>query len=192
MKRIATVIAIALMLCIGAYATPVSFVGNTTGVFSGVGTAPVFTPGNFSGTANPFLSVGGAGNNFGTLSLAPGATGFTGTFTLTINITAPGGTTPNPGVTTVTVFGDVNIGASPFINWTPNPINFSFSNGNQTGTFSIGLNTVSITPGQTGQAISGLIVAEATNNPVPEPASLVLMGSGLLTGGGVLRRKLLA
>jgi hypothetical protein len=35
-----------------------------------------------------------------------------------------------------------------------------------------------------------LLQSEQRHNPIPEPASIALLGSGLVTVGGVIRRKL--
>jgi hypothetical protein len=196
MKRIVAVAIFVLALSVGAFADEVTFSGTTTGIFSGSGTSTLgglsFGNGSFSGTTSGgFLAIGGVSSNFGTFSLTTAPQSYGGTFTVTLTFAAPGGNS-GPGSVTGSVIGVVTPGPAggAGVLFSFAPTTFTFNNGGQSGSFEVFLNSIGVNAGQTNQALSGFILAEARNKPVPEPASLFLLGSGLIGGATTLRRKL--
>jgi hypothetical protein len=204
MKRIVAVLVFVLALSVGAFADEVSFAGSTSGVFSVSSSSTLgglsFTGGSFSGTTlGGFAAVGGAGNNFGTFSLNSTNFTYSGNFNLTLTLSLPTGATGDCGSqcgsSTAVVAGKVSTtpklsGGAAVISFTPTT--FVFSNADQTGSLTLFLNNVSVAPNGPVQQLSGNIFADAVSNQVPEPASLFLLGTGLLSGGSLIRRKLIA
>jgi hypothetical protein len=160
--------------------------------YAGIGSMP--TPGsNF--------------NNLGSLALASGSDfNFTGnTFALRVTFTVPTtvvGTSGNSSVFSALLNGQVtsagagNTGGAT-LTFTNARQTFSFGTGAGAGTFVFTVNNVSVTQGRTVAITGDITEAQLLNGQqipfatVPEPSTVVLMGSGLLgvALAGLNRRK---
>ncbi len=197
--------ALAAVFAIGSAtmrADQMTFTGSTTGGFNGDSPSATdtvsgltFNAGNFnSTTSGNTASVGSTSTGtFGTLTLL-GTSGSTvkygGTaFTLLIDFTDPTGIIGGQSSSFVakvtgTVMDD-NGGVT--INFNPNKESYTFANGSDAGTFTLDLNNLSIQPGNTND-ISGTLTEKSTA-VTPEPNSLILPDTGLLSAAVMLMRR---
>jgi hypothetical protein len=175
-----------------ARADEVTISGSTTGFVTGV---PQLT---FAG--NPFFTnttalgtgaLSGA-NNLGTFSLSTDPLNpVAGAFTLNVTFTSPTGIAGGQGTTyTAVISGSVapnlNQGGVNINFDTNSPVVFTFDNGTTSGTFSVAVadlfvesgNQANVTAGTTGQ-----------QNAIPEPATLLLLGTGLTGVAAKLRKR---
>ena len=161
---------------------------------------------------NPVTPPGQSLNNLGSFFLDANvpATYDGNMFRLRITFTAPQGLTDDSRVFVADVLGtvrsdssggvrldfdqDINQGGILFtfndLNCEPNPFPGQAPPGQQVtcgqGSFRIRVNDVSINPGQTASLTGDIISAQQT--PIPEPATLLLLGSGL-SGFAAYRRR---
>jgi hypothetical protein len=199
-----------------ARADEVFIAGNTAGCF-GAGCTPgasatylglSYSNSTFAGTtANGFRGLGGNPNpganfnNLGSLTLSAAPNTYNGqTFTLQVTFTAPQGINGSNTATFVatltgTVVSDNEGGV--LLDFDNTPILFTFNDinceGNPSttcgqGQFFFSINDLAIDPGQTA-ALTGQITG-AQQTAIPEPATLILLGTGISgIAAGVRRRR---
>lgn len=152
-------------------------------------------------------------NNFGSFFLDPAVAGLYdgNTFRLRLTFTSPQGLADDSRVFVADLLGTVRADESGGVridfseainqqgilftftdlNCEPNPLPGQAPPGQQvtcgTGSFRVRINDLSINPGQTA-ALNGDILA-AQQQPIPEPATLILMGTGLSGIAAAVRKR---
>jgi len=174
-----------------ARADEVTISGSTTGIVTGV--PPLTFAGNANFTNTTFLGVGAlsGSNSLGSffLSTAPGQL-VAGSFTLNVTFTSPTGINGGQGTTyTAIISGSVSPNVNQGgvnIDFNNTPVVFTFNNGVSSGSFSLAVADLFVETGHSANVTAG---TTGQQQPVPEPATLLLLGAGLTGIAAKLRKR---
>ncbi len=187
-------------------AAPVTFTAGTTGQFGAGSSGGVVFPGGsalivgtttitFSSKPNELnvnLNPGESSNItlgvFNAISLSANSTSVSGaTFTLNIIFSLPGDTSPKPAVYNATLTGTINSGASgATVTWATTTLNFTSPTA---GTFSLTLEPTTPINSPASPDASRIRGVITYNAAIPEPLTLVTLGSGLAGLAALARRR---
>jgi hypothetical protein len=194
-KTFALTVAAIALFSLGAgtaRADEVTISGSTTGTVTGVPQLTFTGNANFTGTTSLGIGALSGSNSLGSffLSTSP-AQLVAGSFTLNITFTAPPGIAGGQGATyTAVIQGSVspniNQGGVNIVFNTPVQT-FTFNNGVTSGSFTLTLaNNLFVQSGQSAQLTAGFTGSQA---PIPEPATMLLLGTGLAGIAAKMRKR---
>jgi hypothetical protein len=175
-----------------ARADEVTLTGVTTGSVTGVPQL-TFAGNSFTGTTALGIGALSGVNSLGTFALNTDSLHLVaGTFTLNIAFTSPAGINGGQSVTYLaTIQGSVSPNVDQggvnihFIQPLGGTV-FTFTNPSSSGSFSLIVNDVFVQSGRTAPVLAGFSGSQTT---VPEPATLLLLGTGLAGVASKLRKR---
>lgn len=174
-----------------ARADEVTISGSTNGIVTGVPQL-IFVGNTFTNTTVLGIGSLSGANHLGNFFLNTSPTQLVaGSFTLNITFTSPTNITGGQGtIYTATVTGSVSPNVNQGgvnINFNNTPVVFTFASQNgTTGSFTVALADLFVETGQQAPITAGTTGSQTS---IPEPATLVLLGSGLTGIAAKLRRR---